>query len=117
MPGPGPHYASVVKAGLAYLFLPVTGLVAYLTGADPRTRFHGLQAIVVGLLWPVALYVAALGPPALVQFVFVAGALVWLVFLSATLAGRNPRIPGAFRALERVAATSIRDAPRSTSGS
>lgn len=117
MPGPGAHYASDVKAGLAYLVLPVTGLIAYLMGAESRTRFHGLQAIALGLLWPVALYVAVLGPPVVVQVTFLAGVLVWLAFLFATLAGRNPRIPGTYRAFERLAAAPVRDVPRSTSGS
>jgi uncharacterized membrane protein len=80
-------------AAFAYLVLPVTGLVAYLTGRDQRTRAHGLQAISIGLLWPVCLYVAALGPAVAVQIVFVIGTLVWLAFLLLTLFGRDPWLP------------------------
>ena len=104
-------------ASLAYVLLPVTGLVAYLTGTDARTRFHGLQAIAIGLVWPLLLYAAALGPAVAVQIVFVIGLLVWLGFLIATVARRDPRLPGIAGMLERLAATGIRDAPRSTSGS
>lgn len=103
-------------ATFAYLLLPITGLVALLSGRDARTRFHGLQAISLGLLWPVALYAAALGPSVAVQAVFVAGALVWLVFLFGTALGRDPRLPGLGRLLGAVAATGTKDAPRSTSG-
>ena len=103
-------------APLAYVLLPVTGLVAYLTGTDARTRFHGLQAIAIGVVWPLLLYAAALGPAIAVQIVFVAGLLVWLGFLIATIVRRDPRLPGVAGILERLAVTGIRDAPRSTSG-
>ena len=104
-------------ASFAYVLLPVTGLVAYLTGTDARTRFHGLQAIAIGLGWPLLLYAAALGPALVVQIVFAVGLLVWLGFLIGTVARRDPRLPGLGGLLERVAATGIRDVPRSTSGS
>ena len=116
MPGSAAHYARAVTAGLAYLLLPVTGLVAYLTGREPRTRFHGLQAIVLGLLWPVALYAIGLGPAVAVQVTFAVGFLTWLWFLILTMLGRDPRLPLVARLLERLAATRIRGAPRSTSG-
>ena len=103
-------------AAFAYVLLPITGLVAYLTGADGRARFHGLQAIAIGLLWPVALYIAALGPAVAVQAVFVVGALVWFGFLVATLLGRDPRLPLIGRSLERLAVLGSRDERRSTSG-
>ena len=116
MPTSDPHYARRVKASLAYLLLPVTGLVAYLKGLEPRTRFHGLQAIVLGLVWPVALYAMALGPPVAVQLTFAVGFLVWLAFLGLTAVGRDPRIPYVGALLERLASTGIRDERRSTSG-
>jgi len=116
MPAPSAHYARAVKAGAAYLLLPVTGLIAYLTSEESRIRFHGLQAIFLGLLWPVGLYVAALGPPVLVQLVFAAGAVVWLVFLVAAAIGRDPRLPVFSSMLDRLAEVGVRDAPRSTSG-
>jgi len=116
MPGTGAHYAHAVKATLAYVLLPVSGLIAYLGGAEARTRFHGLQAIALGLLIPVALYVAALGPPVLVQVTFAAGMLVWLAFVALTALGRDPRLPFVHSSLERLAAVDVRDVPRSTSG-
>ena len=104
-------------AAFAYLFLPVSGLLAYLTGREPRVRFHGLQAIVLGLLWPVALYAASIGPSVIVQIVFVVGALAWAGFLIATFIGRDPRLPGVAQHLETLATTSFRDVPRNTSDS
>lgn len=102
-------------AALAYVVLPVTGLIAYLAGSDSRTRFHGLQAITIGLAWPVALYAASIGPPVAVQVTFVVGALVWFLFLVTTLAGRDPRLPAIGRYLELLSATT--GERRSTSGS
>ena len=110
-------------AAFAYLLLPVSGLVAYLTGRDQRTRAHGLQAISIGLLWPVCLYVAALGPAIAVQVVFVIFTLAWLVFLLLTLFGRDPRLPIVGKRLAALAEVGTReeagtkDGQRSTSGS
>ena len=80
-------------AGLAYLLLPVSGLVAYLTGSTARTRFHGLQAIAVGLAWPLALYAASAVAPLLTQVVFVAGVALWVLLLIGAAAGRDPSVP------------------------
>ncbi len=117
MPGDGAQYARGVKAALAYVLLPVTGLIAYVTGVEARTRFHGLQAIVLGLVIPVALYVTALGPPVAVQIAFALGMGSWLAFIVMTAAGRDPKLPWLGSWLGRLAAVPIRDAPRSTSGS
>ncbi|MEA2446774.1 MAG: hypothetical protein QOK47_411, partial [Actinomycetota bacterium] len=43
-------------AALAYLLPPVTGLIAFLFAIDPRLRFHGLQSVALGAVWPVAIY-------------------------------------------------------------
>lgn len=96
-------------AALAYLLLPVSGLVAYLTGGDRRTRAHGLQAISIGLLWPVCLYVSALGPAVAVQVVFVIFTLVWLAFLLLTLFGRDPQLPIVGRKLAAFAEVGTKD--------
>jgi uncharacterized membrane protein len=96
-------------AGLAYLLLPVTGLIAYFTGANARVRFHGLQAIAIGLLWPVLLYVASVGTARLTQIVFLAGVVVWLGFLIGALVGRDPRIPGMWKPLRRLATESVEE--------
>ena len=109
------HYARSVAAA-AYLFLPVTGLVAYLAGRDARTRWHGLQAIAIGLVWPLGLYFAGLGPSVAVRVVFLVGAVVWLGFLVVTGIGRDPRLPIVGSVLERWAAPTTKDVRRSTSG-
>lgn len=104
-------------AAVAYLLLPVTGLIVYGTTRDRRTRFHALQAIALGLAFPVVLFLASLGPPAIVQVTFVAGAVTWIGFLVTTAAGRDPRLPVIGRRLEILSVVSLRDEPRSTSGS
>ena len=105
-----------LMAAFAYVLLPVSGLIAYLMARDARGRTHGLQAITIGVVWPVLLYAAALGPAFAVQAVFVAGTLVWLAFLLLALIGRDPRLPWVGRRLERAATAGVRDEPRSTSG-
>jgi uncharacterized membrane protein len=81
-------------AALAYILPPISGLVAYLRGRTPRTRFHGLQAVVVGLVWPLSLYVGALISPTATQIAFAIMFVVWLVAIVGTLLGRNPGLPG-----------------------
>ena len=80
-------------AALAYLLLPVTGLLAYMSGTTVRERWHGLQAIALGLVWPCALYAGSWLSPSVTQVVFVVGAGAWLLFLFGTLAGKDPAIP------------------------
>ncbi len=80
-------------AGLAYLLLPVTGLVAYFSGTTPRIRWHGLQAIVLGAVWPALLYLAAAAAESLVLPLTAGGAAVWLLFLLGAAAGRDPALP------------------------
>lgn len=102
-------------AALAYLLLPLSGLIAFLAGSSPRLRFHGLQAIAIGTLWPAALYAAALGPASVVQAVFALGVTAWLVLLSSAALGKDLRLPGLGRFLEEAAGFS-RGEPRNTSG-
>lgn len=90
-------------AGSAYLLLPISGLVAYFRGATPRVRFHGLQAILLGLLWPVVLIGCSKITPGATQTAFAVGLLVWLGFLLTTLFGLDPRVPIVGRALRRAA--------------
>ena len=89
-----------MTAGLAYLLLPVTGLLASSLGHSPRTRFHGAQAIVIGVLWPLALWGASAVSPSATKVVFLVGALVWLGFMFLALFGADPRLPILGRALE-----------------
>ena len=93
----------------AYLLLPLSGTIAYLKGRTARVRFHGLQAVVIGVVWPAALYVATLVSPGPTQVVYAIGALVWIGFLLATLMGRDPRLPLVGAGLERFAAAASED--------
>jgi uncharacterized membrane protein len=95
-------------AALAYLLLPLSGLLAYLLADDPRLRMHGLQAITVGASWPAAIYAASAVSPTATRVVFAAGALTWIVLLIGAALGKNPRLPLIGRLLERAAA----DPPR-----
>jgi uncharacterized membrane protein len=80
-------------AAFAYVALPLTGMLAYFSGTSPRTRWHGLQAIVIGALWPALLYLAAALVESLVLPVAIAGAVVWLLFLAGAAIGRDPSLP------------------------
>ena len=97
-------------AALAYLLLPVSGLAAYLKGNSGRIRFHGLQAIALGLAWPAALYGCTFLTPGATQLCALVGAVVWLGFLAATALGMNPRFPFVGKALERAARANPRAA-------
>ena len=87
---------------LAYVLLPLSGTIAFLVGGSRRTRFHGLQAIVVGAAWALAAYAASWVSPRLTQAIFGFGVVVWLVLVVGTLMGKDPRLPGS-RWLERAA--------------
>ncbi len=80
-------------AAFAYLVLPVSGLLVYFSGSTPRARWHGLQAIVLGAVWPALLYLGAATNESLVLPAAVAGAAVWLLFLAATAIGKDPTLP------------------------
>ncbi|MDQ3952133.1 MAG: hypothetical protein M3279_04065 [Actinomycetota bacterium] len=80
-------------AAFAYLMLPVTGLLAYFSGRTERARWHGLQAIVIGALWPALLYLASALNESLVLPVATAGAALWILFLAATALGKDPSLP------------------------
>ena len=84
-------------AALAYLLPPLSGLLVYSMGRDQRARFHGLQAVVFGFLWPAAIYVGSLAGPMGTRVVFALGALVWIALLGMTALGRDPQLPGGRR--------------------
>jgi uncharacterized membrane protein len=84
-------------AALAYLFPPLSGLLAYSLGRDQRARFHGLQAVVFGFLWPAAIYIASQVGPRGSRIAFALGALIWVAFFGMTALGRDPRLPGGRR--------------------
>lgn len=91
-------------AWIAYLLLPVTGLLAYLKGRDARTRFHGLQAVVYGFLWPAVLFGATYISAAVTQILFGLGGLLWLALLVTTMLGRDLKLPFISGFLSRAAA-------------
>jgi uncharacterized membrane protein len=93
----------VVVAALAYLFLPISGLVAYLKGSSPRVRFHGLQAILFGALWAVLLYAATWTTPVVTQLIFAAGLVLWIALMAGAAVGRDIELPIAGHALRSVA--------------
>ena len=97
-------------ATLAYVLLPLSGIAAFLGGGSVRTRMHGLQAIVFGTVWPLALYGASEISPGATKAVFLVGALIWGVFLIGTLLGRDPMIPGLRGPLMRAAADPLNEA-------
>ncbi len=79
--------------GFAYLFPPLTGLIAFFAGAKERTRWHGLQSVVLGSIWPAGLYAGAFVSPVATQLAGVLGAAAWLTLGFATAIGRDPSIP------------------------
>jgi hypothetical protein len=95
-------------AALAYVLPPVSGLLVYLFGSTIRARRHGLQGVVLGVLWPAALYAGALVSPGATQGAALVGAVAWLTLLAGTAAGRDPALPGAGRLLQAWAQTSPR---------
>lgn len=95
-------------AAIAYSLLPLSGLIAFLVAKDPRVRFHGLQAIVVGTVWAGAIYVGSWLSSLVVRGVFVVGGLVWLALMATALFGLDVKLPGIGNALRRLA---IRDRP------
>lgn len=84
-------------AALAYVFPPLSGLLAYSLSEVPRTRWHGLQSVVFGAAWPALIYIASLlGAPA-TRIAFAGGALLWIVLFTATAFGADLRLPGGRR--------------------
>ena len=91
-------------AALAYVLLPLSGLIAYAVGTSPRMRLHGLQAIALGAAWPAALFVASWISQWATRVVFAVGALTWIALIVLTAAGRDPGLPGLKGLLQRAAA-------------
>jgi uncharacterized membrane protein len=96
-------------AALSYLMPPVSGLIAYLWAGRTRVRAHGLQSILFGALWPVALYGGSAISASATRAVFVAGLVLWVGMAILAALGRDVFLPG----LARLATEPIRakDAP------
>src|ERR671918_2832739 len=90
-------------AALAYVLLPLSGLIAYALGTSPRMRLHGLQAIALGAAWPAALFVGSWISEWLTRVVFAVGALTWIALIVLTAAGRDPGLPGLKGLFQRAA--------------
>jgi uncharacterized membrane protein len=84
-------------AALAYLFPPLSGLMAYSVGRAERVRWHGLQSVAFGFAWPALIYAGSLAGPLGTRIVFALGVLIWVGLLVATAVGRDPRLPGGRR--------------------
>ena len=95
-------------AALAYLLPPLSGLLVYLSAEGERPRWHGLQSVLLGVLWPAALYTGSAVSPGVTQGNAVCGTVVWLLFLGGAASGRDPRWPVAGRWLRELAAESPR---------
>lgn len=80
-------------AALAYVLLPLSGMLAFFSQTEARVRFHGAQAVSLGLIWPLALYACSAVTPTASQIVFVLGAGLWLALIVTTAAGRDLRLP------------------------
>jgi hypothetical protein len=93
---------------LAYLLPPLSGLVSYLGGSTHRARWHGLQSVLLGLLWPGAMYLGSLLSPAASQLAALAGACAWIAFIAGTALGADPRWPGVGARLRALAAPAPR---------
>jgi uncharacterized membrane protein len=87
-------------AALAYVLLPLSGALAFFTAESRRVRFHGLQAILYGVAWPVVLFAVAALAPSLTVVVAIGGAIGWAVLILLTAIGADPRIPGARKLFE-----------------
>lgn len=94
-------------AAFAYLMLPLTGMLAYFSGRSERVRWHGLQAIVIGVSWPAALYGAAALSDSLVLPVAAVGAAIWLLFLAGAAIGKDPSLPWLGRKLRDLATAEL----------
>jgi uncharacterized membrane protein len=90
-------------ATLAYLFPPLTGLAVYFVATSSRERFHGLQAITLGLLAAISLYAASAVSATITPFVFAFWVVVWLALIVTSLLGKDVRIPLLGRLLQRAA--------------
>jgi uncharacterized membrane protein len=80
-------------AALAYLLPPLSGMIAFFGSGSERVRLHGLQSVVLGAVWPAAMYAASLAGPAGTRTAFAVGALVWIAMIVVTAFGRDLIVP------------------------
>lgn len=80
-------------AALAYLLLPISGMAAYFLSTTDRGQFHGAQAVALGFVWPVALYVSSFIAPVATQVVFALGMIAWIGLIVTAAVGKDVRLP------------------------
>ena len=78
---------------LAYLLLPISGMAAYFLSTTERGQFHGAQAVAMGFVWPITLYVSSFVAPVATQVVFALGMIVWIGLIVTTAVGKDLRLP------------------------
>jgi uncharacterized membrane protein len=87
-------------AALAYILLPVSGAFAFFVAQSRRVRFHGLQAIAYGVVWPLLLYLSSALSSTATIVVAAVGALGWVALMALTAIGTDPKVPGVERLFE-----------------
>jgi hypothetical protein len=80
-------------------------LWAFSRGPDARTKAHGFQAIVLGTIWPICLYVGSAITPGATQIIFVMFAFIWIGAILLTASGRGVVVPGLQERIARSEAT------------
>ena len=80
--------------------------MAFFLGEEPRARFHGLQSVAIGVVWPILLYGASLLSARVTQATFGLGLLVWIGLLVVATTGRDPRLPVVGRVFARASGLS-----------
>ncbi|HVL64077.1 MAG TPA: hypothetical protein VM573_02780 [Actinomycetota bacterium] len=95
----------------AYLLPPISGLIVYLRGRDAAARFHGLQSVALGVLWPAGMWLGSFVAPLATLVLFVTGLVAWLAMLIGALFRRDVALPLLGHVLRRAAETSPRAAP------
>ena len=78
---------------LAYLLPPLSGMAAYLSSDDPRTQAHGLQSILLGGVWPLALWLASFVSATATRVIFVLFLGLWVAMLVTAALGRAVLVP------------------------
>jgi uncharacterized membrane protein len=80
-------------AWLAYLVPPLSGFIAYSTSSSSRTRWHGLQAVWIGFIFPLILYAASWITPTVTRVVLVLELVLWIVYPVGAAMGKDPALP------------------------
>ena len=77
----------------AYVLPPISGMAAYLSSNDARTQAHGLQSVVLGGVWPLALWLASVISATATRAIFICFLVLWVAMLLTAALGRDVMIP------------------------